>query len=220
MCVPTSGTDFPVGATTVNCVATDAAHNVRSRSFVLTVVDNDARTFTVIPGGLLSVNVGGADALAVGTLALHSEPTVLGSYPVDDQGRIAAAATVPLDMPLGAHTLVLQCVDEAGNPIIWQWNVVVQAAEGAVPTTTTLPSTSTSTTLVGVGPTTGTASGEASGLAASPVPVSATSGALPATGGDVAAPAALGVVLVAGGAGCVALSRRRRRKRRRVARVR
>ena len=36
-CSPASGSDFPVGTTTVNCSATDAHHNTATGSFTVTV---------------------------------------------------------------------------------------------------------------------------------------------------------------------------------------
>jgi len=48
VCTPTSGSHFPVGTTTVNCTATDAAGNVSSGSFRITLVVQFAFTLSVI----------------------------------------------------------------------------------------------------------------------------------------------------------------------------
>ena len=45
-CVPPSGSSFPVGTTTVDCTATDAADNVSQASFTVTVVDTTAPALT------------------------------------------------------------------------------------------------------------------------------------------------------------------------------
>ncbi len=42
VCTPASGSTFPTGVTTVNCVATDAAGNVNTCSFTVTVEDKEA----------------------------------------------------------------------------------------------------------------------------------------------------------------------------------
>src|SRR4051812_34312134 len=138
VCTPTSGTDFVVGDTTVTCTATDAANNERVRSFVLTVVDNNAPSFTLAPGATFSVNVSGADAISAGSLALHSDPTPLGDFPVADDGTIKATAIVPTGFPLGSHTLTLLAPDENGNPILWEWAVTVvpPTVDTATPPTT------------------------------------------------------------------------------------
>jgi hypothetical protein len=58
-CIPTSGSTFAVGATTVNCIATDVAGNATSKSFQITVVGavdqlndliNRVKGMTIEPG--------------------------------------------------------------------------------------------------------------------------------------------------------------------------
>src|SRR6185436_5347730 len=52
VCVPASGTMFPMGATTVRCIATDAGGNTNGCTFVVTVNLIDGATYsvsTVIP---------------------------------------------------------------------------------------------------------------------------------------------------------------------------
>ncbi len=48
VCNPPSGSSFPLGETTVNCIATDDAGNESKCSFKVTVVDNEAPVITVI----------------------------------------------------------------------------------------------------------------------------------------------------------------------------
>jgi hypothetical protein len=50
-CAPTSGSLFPVGTTTVNCTASDAAGNTSSGSFTVTVVQSSTSTAGHMSGG-------------------------------------------------------------------------------------------------------------------------------------------------------------------------
>ena len=57
-CVPSSGSTFPIGTTTVNCSATDGAGNTASGSFTVTVADHTAPVATA---SLVRVGHGGGD---------------------------------------------------------------------------------------------------------------------------------------------------------------
>ena len=48
-CAPVSGSTFPIGVTTVNCSATDAANNTANGSFTVTVQDTTAPTIVGTP---------------------------------------------------------------------------------------------------------------------------------------------------------------------------
>lgn len=50
ICSPPSGSTFPLGTTTVNCVATDACGNTANSSFTVTVVDTTVVTISASPG--------------------------------------------------------------------------------------------------------------------------------------------------------------------------
>src|SRR5204863_1201720 len=47
LCTPASGSVFPLGTTTVTCIATDAAGNMTTTSFSVAVVDQEPPVVTV-----------------------------------------------------------------------------------------------------------------------------------------------------------------------------
>jgi uncharacterized repeat protein (TIGR01451 family) len=63
VCVPASGSFFPVGTTTVTCTATDAGANSSTCNFMVTVVDNEPPVANC-PANISVNSNAGADALA------------------------------------------------------------------------------------------------------------------------------------------------------------
>src|SRR5262249_43690184 len=53
---PASGSTFPLGATTVNCTATDSSNNTSTKSFTVTVVDTTPPAFSNVPADITTSN--------------------------------------------------------------------------------------------------------------------------------------------------------------------
>jgi hypothetical protein len=109
ICLPASGSTFPLGANIVDCTAVDAAENSTIESFTVTVVDTTAPELTV-PGDITGV-----------------EATGPGGAEVDFSGDVSATdlvdGVVPVTcLPASGHTFdiettTVECsaTDAAGN---------------------------------------------------------------------------------------------------------
>jgi len=51
------------------------------------------------------------------TVTLHSQPRILGTLVPDAAGRLSGYLSIPADVPLGAHEIVIQGWTAAGEPI-------------------------------------------------------------------------------------------------------
>ncbi len=84
--IPGSGSLFPLGATTVNCTASDAAGNTSSGSFTVTVVDTTA-PMLVAPASVTAEATGVRTSVALGvpTVAdvVDANPTVANDAPAE-----------------------------------------------------------------------------------------------------------------------------------------
>jgi len=105
-CLPASGSMFPLGATTVNCTATDNIGNSSSGSFTVTVVDNTPPTISA--PGPVSVEA---------TAALTPAADVsLGAATADDTfGGVSVSNNAPAEYSLGPTTVIWKATDDAGN---------------------------------------------------------------------------------------------------------
>ncbi|MCL4859477.1 MAG: HYR domain-containing protein, partial [Caldilineaceae bacterium] len=63
LCAPASGSTFPLGATPVNCSATDASGNTANGSFTVTVEDTTAPTLN-LPANMTEEATGSTGAVA------------------------------------------------------------------------------------------------------------------------------------------------------------
>ena len=98
VCTPASGSNFTVGTTTVTCTATDAAGNVGSASFTVTVVDQSVNTNTAI-NGTAAVN---------GTVqATRNITTTVTVSKLVDFGAVTVGNTYTSYNPSGAFVNVL-----------------------------------------------------------------------------------------------------------------
>ncbi len=116
-CLPASGSQFPVGVTSVACEARDGANNVTTGSFAVTVVDTTAPAITIDAPVSATVTAAGQP----GNYALGSSP--LASYSCSDaaSGPPSCVGPVPSGSPfdtgtVGSHTFTVNAVDLAGNP--------------------------------------------------------------------------------------------------------
>jgi len=105
-CTPSSGSLFVLGATTVNCTATDNAGNIGSASFVVTVTDAIAPDITV-PDDIVVVpqTSAGANVNYVVTVTDNSDP---------NPTLVCAPASGSL-FPLGPTTVDCSATDNDGN---------------------------------------------------------------------------------------------------------
>ncbi len=115
-CSAASGSPFPLGETTVSCMARDASDNESEpTTFTVTVVDRDAPTWdpATLPGDMTleAIGPGGAEALfglPHATDAVDGRPSVVC--------RSEAGLTSGSMFPLGNTLVTCTGIDEAGNP--------------------------------------------------------------------------------------------------------
>ena len=105
-CSPASGSIFPLGTTTVNCSASDAAGNTSNASFSVSVVDTTPPTVTV-PANMTVEATGPSGAVA--NFSASASDTV--------DGPLAATCTPASGstFPLGTTTVNCSATDAAGN---------------------------------------------------------------------------------------------------------
>jgi hypothetical protein len=118
-CSPASGSTFPLGTTTVNCSATDAAGNTGNGSFNVTVEDTTAPVIANMPTDL---NVEAIDA--DGAVVTYSNPTATDS--VDPASP--AVTCVPASgstFAIGTTEVACSATDAAGNEAASSFNVTV-----------------------------------------------------------------------------------------------
>jgi len=117
VCDPPSGTTFPKGITTVNCTAVDAAGNIATATFTVTVIDNEAPVITEI-----------AD-ITTGTDPDVSTAKVTYSSTAEDNcdGVVDLIFNPPSgsDFPLGETIVTCTATDEAGNTSTETFKVTV-----------------------------------------------------------------------------------------------
>jgi hypothetical protein len=105
-CAPASGSTFPLGISTVNCSATDAAGNTANKSFNITVVDTTPPTLA-LPADMLVQATGSSGAVA--TFSASASDLVDGSVTVTCTP--ASGST----FPIGISTVNCSAKDAAGN---------------------------------------------------------------------------------------------------------
>jgi Ca2+-binding RTX toxin-like protein len=105
-CTPASGSAFPVGMTTVTCTAQDAANNIATRTFAVTVIQNTPPVVTV-PAAMTVEATSGSGAVAI-FAATASDA---------QDGPLGAAICTPASgstFPLGATTVNCSAKDSQG----------------------------------------------------------------------------------------------------------
>ncbi len=127
-CDRSSGSTFPVGATTVSCTATDGSGNSASATFIVTVKDTKPPTITV-PSGVTAEATEAAGAQV--TYTVSAKDTVSGS--VTPRCDRASGSK----FPLGVTTVSCTATDASGNSASASFKVTVQDTK---PPTLTVPS--------------------------------------------------------------------------------
>jgi hypothetical protein len=106
-CLPASGSSFPLGATTVNCSATDVAGNTGTASFTVEVQDVTDPIVTVPTD--VTVEATGADGASVTYDGASASDDVDG--PID----VTCDAASGVVFPLGTTMVTCTATDAAGN---------------------------------------------------------------------------------------------------------
>ena len=198
-CTPASGAQFGIGSTTVTCTATDDTGNSSSRSFKITVVDDNNLTsgFTTVIGGDILLGGSGFSGGSLISGTLFSDPIPLGTTTADAAGRMSWTVEIPKEARPGRHHIVCEGDDPSGDPHMIVFSVLIKGREPQGPPTSVPPVTGAAIT------TTTTTAGGPSGTGLS--------GNLPFTGGgaDSTAPRAL-VLLLSGVLFMIAARRNRR----------
>src|ERR687893_1225677 len=118
-CDPASGSTFPLGTTTVNCSATDAAGNEATGSFNVIVQDTTPPELT-LPSSQPAAEATTPQGAQVTYAAATATDAVDGSVPVTCDP--ASGST----FPLGTTTVDCSATDAAGNTGTGSFNVIVQ----------------------------------------------------------------------------------------------
>lgn len=108
-CTPPSGSSFPLGTTTVSCVAKDAANNMSSScSFTVQVVDSTAPTLGACPANITQPAAMGSCAANV----TFTPPTALDNCGTPTVTCTPASGS---SFPLGTTTVSCKATDGANN---------------------------------------------------------------------------------------------------------
>jgi hypothetical protein len=108
VCTPGPGAAFPLGATTVNCSATDAHGNTGHSSFRVHVVDTTAPAIHGVPADIT------AEATApAGAAVMYAAPTATDA--VDGTDQVVCSPASGATFPLGTSTVTCAASDAAGN---------------------------------------------------------------------------------------------------------
>jgi hypothetical protein len=118
-CLPSSGSTFALGSTTVLCQASDKAGNNAISSFIVTVKDTTPPVISGTPSNIVFEATSSAGAIVTYTL-----PTATDAV----DGALAASCSPPSGgtFPLGSSTVTCQASDKAGNIATSSFTVTIQ----------------------------------------------------------------------------------------------
>lgn len=137
-CLPSSGSTFPLGNTTVNCSATDTNNNTGTGSFSVTVQDTTPPSIMGTPGNQVLEATG-----PTGAVATYTTPTATDL--VDGSVSVVCVPTSGGTFGINATTskttpVTCSATDTHGNTATTSFNVTVQ---DTTPPTLTLPASQT-----------------------------------------------------------------------------
>ena len=118
-CTPASGGTFPLGATTVNCTATDAAGNSSSGSFTVTVPEGWART-DVASGVSFTDKLNTVTVVELTGRPEPNQDTVLGGVMTDlatNGPNVTLGPVETLALPAGTAVHGSYSADSAPDPV-------------------------------------------------------------------------------------------------------
>jgi hypothetical protein len=138
-CSPLSGSNFPVGTTTVTCSATDSHGNTGSASFTVTVSLNDTFPPVVTVPGDFSVETESTDGTTV---------TFSASANDDHDGPLTPTCSPGSGstFPVGTTKVTCTATDSHGNTGSASFNVTVVLADHTAPVVTVPSGVSVNTT--------------------------------------------------------------------------
>ena len=113
-----SGSEFPLGETTVTYTATDASGNKVTTTFTVTVVDNIAPEITCINDIFETVVSGGTTAVVTYDAPVASDNC---SYTIEQTAGLASGS----EFPLGTTTNTFVVTDGAGNTATCSFTVTI-----------------------------------------------------------------------------------------------
>ena len=116
-CVPASGSTFALGATSVNCSATDAAANTGSALFTITVVDTTAPVLT-LPADIT------VEAASPSGMVVDYFPSVSATDLVDASPSLFCAPPGGT-FPIGTTPIICTATDDFGNSAIDSFDINV-----------------------------------------------------------------------------------------------
>ena len=128
----TSGAAFPLGVTTVTYTATDAANNMQTASFTVTVTDGEAPVFAGVPADISQSTDEGSDTAVVSFTAPTATDNVDGSITPVLVTSPTAGLTSGAAFPLGVTTVTYTATDAAGNVQTASFTVTVGDGEAPV----------------------------------------------------------------------------------------
>ncbi len=117
-CLPTSGSVFPVGVTTVNCTASDAAGNAGRASFTVTVTLEDTTPPDLTVPANRTVEATGPAGAVVDYIATATDNDVIAS--------IECSPAPGSTFPLGDTTVTCTATDASGNQASDDFTVTVR----------------------------------------------------------------------------------------------
>lgn len=121
VCVPASGSTFPIGVTTVTCTATDASAHTATCSFTVTVVDSQAPQI-VCPANVTVVE----NPPSSGTATVnYTTPTASDNCPGATVACVPASGSA---FPVGTTTVTCTATDASANSSQCGFTVTVQPA--------------------------------------------------------------------------------------------
>ena len=126
-CDANSGDFFPVGTTTVNCTAMDAAGNTGTCSFTVTVNDNEMPTISNCPGPIVMTADSGACSAMVSFMAPMAMDNCPGESIMRTQGPPPGS-----NFPVGTTTVEYMAMDTNGNTSLCTFTVEVTDDEDPV----------------------------------------------------------------------------------------
>ena len=123
-CTPQSGTQFPIGATTVSCSASDWVPNLATGSFTVTILDRTPPTLS-LPAAFALDATGPSGAVANYQASATDAPrpeVVLWRAPLPPAP----------EFPIGTTNVSCTATDVVGNPAQGQFDITVRGASDQV----------------------------------------------------------------------------------------
>ena len=120
VCTPPSGSTFPLGSTTVSCMATDASGNSASGSFTVTVVDTTSPSLTLPADEVVN---------AIGPGGATVSYTATATDTVDPNALVVCAPSSGSGFTIGITTVRCTATDASGNTANAGFTVYVRSGQ-------------------------------------------------------------------------------------------